>query len=61
MIALERRPRGVDDERGQREKNQQGLNPPRVATSRFPEFALGKGHTACAIEPSPGLNLFVST
>src|SRR5262245_6044044 len=37
MVALKRRPRGVDDERRQAEKHQDRLDPPGVATRRFAE------------------------
>ena len=46
---LESRPRGVDDECGKTQKNQQRLEPPCVATCRFPNLRCTNGHAACAI------------
>ena len=49
MISLKRRPRRIDDERGETEKNEERLNPPRIGARGLPERTLfgervGVGH-----------------
>src|SRR3954468_8489556 len=43
MVALKGSPCRVDDERGECEKNEERLKPPRVATSCFSKLSLGQG------------------
>src|SRR5690348_16910007 len=43
IISLKRRPRRIDQERGESEEDQERLKPPRVATSCFSELTLGQG------------------
>ena len=49
MISLKRRPRRIDNERGEAEKNEKRLHPPRIGARGLPERALfgkrvGVGH-----------------
>ena len=53
MLALEGRPRRVDDEGRQAEKDQQRLNPPQVAARRLAERPQRQRHLSLGHEVPP--------